>query len=76
MSTTWWVCFPAKLFLLLQGSIPLCLYKCLTEQMNLMVEAIDLLFIKKARQVTEDDLNVRRLLSSSVFNSKSKFCFY
>lgn len=53
--------FPCQTFLVLQGRILLCLYKCLTEQKNLMAKAVNLLFVPNVRHVTEDDLNVRRL---------------
>lgn len=53
--------FPCQTCLVLQGRILLCLYKCLTEQMNLMAKAVNLLFVPNVRHVTEDDLNVRRL---------------
>lgn len=48
----------------LQGSIPVCRYKCVKQQMNLTAEDVKLLFVLSVCHVNEGALKVRRLLSS------------
>ncbi|KAG7240816.1 hypothetical protein INR49_023390 [Caranx melampygus] len=47
------------------GSVLLCLYKCLTEQMNLTAKAVNLLFVPNVHHVTEDDLNDQGVATES-----------